>query len=509
MSLLSRVGYRLGTAAFIVASVVSCASPVLPSLSGTGRAGSVINQVSGSIMEPVKDTGGKLVSPVAPTGGADGTPGDTPSVAPPGASRRPSTLPPALAPPPPGLEKIKHFVFIMQENHSFDSYFGTYPGADGPPAGVCLPNPHGGPCVAPYHNRNDVNRGGPHDWDNAVAAVNGGAMDGFLIQAYNGTGPKSADVCMPSVRTCKPGTDPRDVMGYHDYHEIPNYWNYAHLYVLQDHLFAPVLSYTLPNRLYSLAGQSGGLYSHARQTLPKRFDFRSIVDELSSRGIDWKFYVTSGKQPDTNDGHVVGVGSKLNQTADTFSFYNPLPAFPLIQDNPAERSRLVDTSQFYADARAGKLPAVSWVLPNDAVSEHPPSSVRLGMAYVTGLVNAVMESPDWNSTAIFISYDEWGGFYDHVAPPSVDQYGYGVRVPGLVISPYAREGFIDHQSYSTEAWLRIVEERFGLPPLTQRDGLVGDMLAGFDFTQRPRPPIVLTATTQGSPYPQAHQPIIH
>lgn len=404
---------------------------------------------------------------------------------------------------PAGLGKIKHFVFILQENRSFDSYFGTYPGADGLPSNVCLPDPVQHGCVAPYHDASVVNRGGPHDWDNAVGDVHGGAMDGFVAQSYQANGKNSPLPCLGGKGKCPTGQDPRDVMGWHDYREIPNYWNYARLYVLQDHLFAPVLSYTLPNRLYALAGQSGGQVRYANRS--SRFTFRSIVDELTARGVDWKYYVTSGKQPDTTDGHIVGVGSNDDQNANTFSLFNPLPGFPRVENDPAQRARLVDTRQFYADARAGHLPSVSWIIPSDQVSEHPPSNIRTGMAYVTGLVNAVMASPDWESTAIFISYDEWGGFYDHVAPPRVDAYGYGVRVPGLVISPYARQGYVDHQVYSTEAWLRIVEERYGLSALTQRDARVGDMLAAFDFSQKPRPPVFLAATAQGSPYPHPPQ----
>ena len=129
------------------------------------------------------------------------------------------------------------------------------------------------------------------------------------------------------------------------------------------------------------------------------------------------------------------------------------------------------------------------------------------MAYVTGLVNAVMEGPDWDSTAIFISYDEWGGFYDHVVPPAVDQYGLGIRVPGLVISPYARQGYIDHRAHSPAAWLRIVEERFAVPELTGRDASSDDMLQDFDFNQAPRPPVILAATTKGSLYPHPLQVI--
>ncbi|HEY5528862.1 MAG TPA: alkaline phosphatase family protein [Thermoleophilia bacterium] len=401
---------------------------------------------------------------------------------------------------PVGLEKIKHFVFIMQENRSFDSYFGTYPGANGIPAGVSVPSPKG--PVAPFHDPDDINRGGPHGWDNASADVNSGAMNGFVVQSlksYNGQKPPKGTV----------DYGPTDVMGYHDYREIPNYWNYARLYTLQDNMFESVASYSLPAHLYMVAAQSGGYVGSKGQAKPASYAFPEITELLGSGRIDWKYYVTSGTQPDTDDGHVVGTLPQQLQDPHKYTLWNPLPAFPQVANNPAQNNRLVDTSQFYQDAAAGTLPQVSWVIPSGAVSEHPPAGVEEGMAYVTGLVNAVMQSPDWDSTAIFVSWDDWGGFYDHVVPPSVDQAGLGIRVPGLVISPYARENYIDHTQLSFESWLKIVEERFGVVPMTARDQGATDMLEAFDFTQAPRLPVLLSATTQGSPYPQALQTIAH
>jgi phospholipase C len=296
-------------------------------------------------------------------------------------------------------------------------------------------------------------------------------------------------------------------MGWHDFHEIPNYWNYAHLYVLQDRMFESVASYSLPAHLYMLAAQSGGYYSARRQPHPSTYNFPEITELLASGKIDWKYYVTSGKLPDTEDAHVVGSIEQQEQNPDKYTLWNPLPAFPKVQDDPTQRARLQDTSQFYKDARDGKLPQVSWVIPSGAVSEHPPAGVREGMVYVTGLVNSVMRGPQWDTTAIFISCDDWGGFYDHVPPPKIDYYGLGIRVPGLVISPYAKQGYIDHEVYSFESWLRIVEERFGIYPMTARDTDALDMMAAFDFTQQPREPVILSATRQGSPYPHALQVI--
>ncbi|MBI3849504.1 MAG: alkaline phosphatase family protein [Verrucomicrobia bacterium] len=424
--------------------------------------------------------------------------------------------------PPPGLEKIEHFVFIVQENRSFDHYFGTYPGADGIPKGASVPDPQHGPPLHSYHDTNEINRGGPHDWDNAWADINGGKMDGFLQEAYKGKVVNTHDPKhdLPSDLDPAVGNNPRDVMGYHDYHEIPNYWNYARLFVLQDHFFESVASYSLPAHLYILAAQSGGFVTprfslkstfsgRFRGGTPKEFTFPQITESLTSGKIDWKYYVTSGKLPDTEDAHVVGSQSDQEQSPHRFSHWNPLPRFPKVMKDPHQRNRLVDSSQFYVDAKNGKLPQVCWVIPSSSTSEHAPNSVRAGMAYVTGLVNAVMQSPNWSSTAIFICWDDWGGFYDHVPPPKVDKYGLGIRVPGLVISPYAKQGYIDHTVHAFESWLRLVEERFGLKPMMARDENADDMIDCFDFTQQPRPPVLLSATRQGSSYPQPLQKIEH
>ncbi len=387
------------------------------------------------------------------------------------------------APPlsvPPGLEKIEHFVFIMQENRSFDHYFGTYPGAQGTPPGICVPDPNGGACVAPYHDPNNSNQGGGHTWKSAMNSINGGAMDGYLSEAI--------------------GVSPGDVMGWHDYREIPNYWNYAKLYVLQDRLFASVASYSLPTHLYMLAATSGG-YTGENQRIPSAFNFPEICELLSSGKVDWRYYVVHGLAPGKED------GVEVDQDEQTFSYWNPLPAFPAIMGDPDRLKRLTNANQFYIDAQRGTLPQVSWVIPSEAESEHPTAGVKEGMSYVTGLVNAVMRGPNWNSTAIFISWDDWGGFYDHVTPPQVDEFGLGIRVPGLVISPYARQNYVDHKTYSFESWLKLVEERFGISSMTARDNSADDMTDAFDFTQEPRPPVILDPN--GSAYPPSAQPLRH
>jgi phospholipase C len=391
---------------------------------------------------------------------------------------RTQTAPPPAAPP--GLEKIQHFVFIMQENRSFDHYFGTYPGAEGLPDGVCIPNPAGGPCVAPSHDAQLVNQGGVHLWGDALRCIHGGLMDGFI----SGANPK-----------------PGDVMGWHDYREVANYWNYAQLYVLQDRLFESITSYSLPAHLYMLAAQSGGYKGASGEPFPKPLSYPEITLLLGSGKVDWRYYVNRGTSPAAADGNV----EDADET--TLTNWNPLPGFPAVKNDPTQFTRLTNATQFYTDAQNGTLPQVSWIIPNSDLSEHPPASIATGSSYVTSLVNAVMNSPVWSSTAIFIAWDDWGGFYDHVDPPKVDQYGLGIRVPGLVISPYARQGYVDHKTYSFESWLKIVEERFGIIPMTGRDNTANDMADAFDFTQQPRAPVTLNPA--GSPYPPTAQSLVH
>ncbi|HEY9246282.1 MAG TPA: alkaline phosphatase family protein, partial [Candidatus Methanoperedens sp.] len=184
---------------------------------------------------------------------------------------------------------------------------------------------------------------------------------------------------------------------------------------------------------------------------------------------------------------------------------SPLPWFRTVHEDK-ELGNIQPLSKFYETANSGKLPAVSWIVPSVKNSEHPPALVSDGQAYVTGIINAVMRSPDWNSTAIFLTWDDWGGFYDHVKPPEVDVNGYGIRVPALVISPYAKKGYIDHQTLSFDAYLKFIEDVFlggqrldpktdgrpdRRPTVRENVSILGDLARDFDFSQPPRPPLIL------------------
>jgi phospholipase C len=413
-------------------------------------------------------------------------------------------------------------VIVMQENRSFDSYFGTYPGADGIPRHVCVHDPEGGGCLHPYHDRRAVNYGGPHDHVDAVKDVDGGVMDGFVQQAEVGR----RMYCRRHIDSPACSFSPKnpDVMGYHDWHEIPNYWAYARNFVLQDHMFQADASWSLPGHLFLVSGWSAkcsqrgnpmscvnavqapgsppGDPQNTTGAVPD-YAWTDLTYLLHRDHVSWRYYVFKGTQPDCDDSAMFC--KALPQDAKTPGIWNPLPWFDTVrQDRQGENVAGFD--QFLVAAKTGTLPSVSWLAPAQAVSDHPPASIRRGQAYVTGVINAVMRSKDWSSTAIFLAWDDWGGFYDHVRPPVVDENGYGLRVPGLVISPYARRGYIDHQVLSFDAYLKFIEDDFlhgarlnprtdgrpdRRPTVRESVSILGNLARDFDFTQKPRAPLIL------------------
>jgi phospholipase C len=428
--------------------------------------------------------------------------------------------------------RIKHIVIIMQENRSFDHYFGTYPGANGIPMlngvpTVCAPDPLTGQCILPYHDPSDVNAGGPHAASSAKLDIDGGMMDGFVAALR----PALKACTNQKTPGCATGAAP-DVMGWHDAREIPNYWAYAQNFVLQDAMFEPNASWSLPAHLFMVSAWSAScskpgnpfscvnaINGPAHITNPFNlgkvdYAWTDLTYLLHRDNVSWAYYLSEGSQPDCEDDAMFCTAKPLS--AGSVSIWNPLVAFDTVrQDN--QLANIQDVDQFLAAAQAGTLPAVSWIVPENNASEHPPSSIKVGQAYVTGLVNAVMQGPDWDSTAIFLSWDDWGGFYDHVLPPHVDVNGYGLRVPGLVISAFARKGFIDHQTLSFDAYLKFIEDIFlggqRLDPATDgrpdprptiRENVpqLGDLIRDFDFSQPPRPTLVLSTYPPPGPASQ-------
>ena len=428
-----------------------------------------------------------------------------------------------------GIHKIKHVIIVMQENRSFDSYFGTFPGADGIPMelgvpAVCVPNTSGS-CTRPYHDIADRNGGGPHGEVNAVADVNGGKMNGFIFQRA-----LARKACHVLADPACVSTRSPDVMGYHTAAEIPNYWAYARDFVLDDHMFEPVKSWSLPDHLYLVSEWSAKCASRSPVSCVSNiigpynvtgFD-RAVAQELADgktsidfawtditwllylHHVSWAYYVQAGVQPDcANDS--AETCAAVKQNVQTLGIWNPLPMFGDVQSDHQE-GNIQSLSAYFQAARAGTLPAVSWVTPSGPDSEHPPASVHRGQAYVTAVVNAAMKSPDWKSTAIFLAWDDWGGFYDHVVPPAVDQEGYGLRVPALTISPYARTGYLDHQVLSSDAYLKFIEDDFlggarlnpgtdgrpdPRPDVREDEPILGNLMQDFNFSQPPRPPVLM------------------
>ena len=415
------------------------------------------------------------------------------------------------------IHLIKHVVVIMQENRSFDTYFGTYPGAmgfrmvNGVPQ-VCVPDPANGGCVKAFHNTADSNQGGPHQVANAAADINGGKMDGFVGQeerARQGCGASFDPEC---------GGGALDAMGYMDQREIPNYWTWANEFVLADHMFEPNASWSLPAHLFMVSGWSArctnpadpmscvsdikqpGLPTTAN---PQPYAWTDLTYLLYKNKVSWGYYLQSGTAPDCLDSGMLCTPGQ--QRANVPSIWNPLPGFGDVKAD-GQLANVQPMDDFFAAAKDGTLPAVSWVTPDGKVSEHPPNLVSAGQSYVTSLIDAVMSGPDWSSTAIFLAWDDWGGFYDNVVPPTVDGNGYGLRVPALVISPYARAGYIDHQTLSFDAYLKFIEDDFlggrrldpatdgrpdSRPDVRENAPQLGDLKADFNFNQPPRPAVLL------------------
>jgi phospholipase C len=429
--------------------------------------------------------------------------------------------------PSTAADRIKHVIILMQENRSFDHYFGTFPGADGIPMrghtpAVCVPDPVTRRCTRPFHDHHDLNLGGPHNALGFRRDLNGGRLNGFIAAERRFLASCRHD----PLRACAYADRPADVMGYHDGSDIPNYWTYARTFVLQDHMFASSASWSLPNHLYLVSEWSArcrrawaarscrtdsvnppGSWSagmqHPRSRGAPHYAWTDLTYLLHMHHVSWAYYVAPGYQPDCPNGEQRCV--QVAQSAATPGFWNPLPFFDTVRMD-RQLGNIRPLKSFYRAAAEGTLPAVTWIVPSEVVSEHPTQLVSTGEAFVTHIVNSVMRSPDWPSTALFLTWDDWGGFYDHVRPPRVDGAGYGFRVPGILISPFARRGYIDHQLLSFDAYTKFVEDVFlggarldpatdGRPdprPDVREDAPgLGDLRREFDFSAPPAPPLLL------------------
>ena len=424
---------------------------------------------------------------------------------------------------PSGFANIQHVIFIVQENRSFDHYFGTFPGVDGIPAKnghftVCVPDPATQECASPYHLPQLVNFGGPHGDEDTMTDVDGGAMDGFIDAV---TDPTWGCAGTRDPVECKGTLGPQgqpDVMGYHDAREIPNYWTWAATYGLQDRMFAPSDSWTLPSHLFLVSAWAatctdahdpmscrsdvdlvGTLDNQRQGRHPPTYAWTDITYLLHEHEVSWAFYAGDDlcEHPPC--------ARKGNTPAQ-----NPLPAFTTVHEGH-QLDHIQEHRDFLRAIDEGTLPTVTWITPGQGgISEHPQQGKEWpltdGQAYVTKMVNAVMRSDYWDTTAVFITWDDWGGFYDHVEPPVIDENGYGLRVPGIVISPWVKPGLIDHQTLSFDTYLKFIEDLFldgdrlnprtdgrpdSRPTVRENVAILGDLRKEFDFDQEPLDPMPL------------------
>jgi len=369
---------------------------------------------------------------------------------------------------------IKHFVTVLQENHTYDNYFGTYGKGDGLPADACVPiDPHTNPadCIRPFHlGDNDViPRDLDHSADTYGTQWDGGRMDGFVQALY------------------ARNQDGRLAMGYYDRRDLPYYWNLADSYVLFDRFFSSAGAGSFLNHVYWAAGRPGTGFDR----IPQKGlgNLLTIFDRLERAGVSWKFYVQN-YEPHLNYRTVERFpGNRASQV-----IWVPLLNIPRFLDNPRLARHIVDLKQYYRDLDNGTLPAVSYIAPSGP-SEHPPSSIASGQAFVRTLINGLIRSSAWKDSAFLLAYDDWGGWFDHVRPPQVDRFGYGFRVPALLVSPYARRGVVDSTVLDFASILNFIEQNWRLAPLAERDRRAKSFVTAFDFSQAARAPEFTAART--------------
>ena len=378
---------------------------------------------------------------------------------------------------------IKRVLYLNLENRSFDHMFGKFPGANGATTGI-----RWGQEVelvrAPEWLPGDL----PHDLTAWLDSFNGGAMDGFAQGTYG----------------------PYYAYSVFEEEDIPTWYHWARNYVLGDNFFASAAGPSYNNHLFWIAGQAGGAIDNPENILTRRtpdpnggpplvfkswgcdaygenvfvlvkdevgnitkhdtcFRFKTVGEQLSEKDIDWVSYSANPYQA----GYIWQAYSAIEQV-----FHN--------KEMWDEHIWPVD--DLFRDIEAGALPSVTWITPRFQLSDHPPFSTKHAMNWVTDIVNKVMTSEMWEHTAIFITWDEWGGLYDHVTPPKLDAWDVGFRVPLVLISPYAKKGYVDDGLGDFVSPLRFIADNWGLDYLTERYEKVHNFEHAFDFKKKPRPP---------------------
>jgi phospholipase C len=385
---------------------------------------------------------------------------------------------------------IKHFITLMQENHSFDNYFGTYPGVDGLPANTCIPwdtdDPAEG-CAEPFPigTRQIVDLG--HNSVIFERQYNNGAMNGFLESYAN-----QLDVVDLPV-------------GYYDDNDLPYYWNVADNFVLMDRFFTSAKAGSVPNHFFWATGQT--IDPDDRLLQDEGVDCAgcppvpTIFDRLEEAGVDWKFYVEN-YDPD------ITFRNKVTGDRGAQIVWVPILNYNRFLDDPVLNDRIVPFDEYFTDLENGTLPAVSYMVPSGA-SEHPPGSIQAGERFVRTIITSLQRSEYWDSSAFTWTYDDWGGWYDHVAPPKVDEWGYGFRAPALLVSPYAKQGYVDSTEMDFTSILRFIELNWDLEPLAERDRVANTFIDAFDFDQPPREPVFFGKERDPVPPDEPKQAVVY
>jgi phospholipase C len=425
-----------------------------------------------------------------------------------------------------GLQKLNHIVVIYQENWSFDSLYGKFPGANGfDQAAATTPqvDKEGKPYSAlPQPLNTSFSPAVPDPRFPADLAV-----APFDAQKYVGANQNTGDLVHRYYQEQYQIDDGKMdkfvawsdaaglVMSYYDATNLPE-GKLAQQFTMMDNFFHAAFGGSFLNHQFLICAcaptwpdapanikaelDANGMMTKDGQVTPDGFAINTsftinsphpasvtdktllvpmqtaptIGDRLNDRGISWTWYSGGWSQA------LLGHGDPLFQY-----HHQPFAYYANYADGtPAKAEHLRDELDFYNDVAAGKLPAVSFVKPLGPDNEHPGyANLTNGQAHVADLVSAIQNSQFWNDTAIIITYDEHGGRWDHVAPPKIDRWGPGLRVPTIVISPFAKKGFVDHTEYDTTAILKLIEDRWGLAPLGDRDAKSGNLSTAFDFSQ--------------------------
>jgi phospholipase C len=392
--------------------------------------------------------------------------------------------------------KITHVVYLVKENRTFDTMFGRFPGADGATSGLTCDGK-----TVPLTRAADDTPGPDHSFQGGLKAINGGRMNCFS-ELFGGA----------------------QLQAYVQYRpdQLPSYFAYAHHFVLADRFFSSTYGPTGIEHLFTVAATTDRFTDHERATPAGQFGTNDVPREYCTDPTErmWSFRKLDARQTadafQLEDQAVVGtlkarywyerractnvqtLPDELSQAGVSWKYYlgdndyiNTLALVKHVVFGPLYRQVVTDDA-FFTDLAKGDLPAVSWLIPDVAVSEHPAAaSMCAGQNWTVKVMNALMQSPDWKHTAVVITWDDFGGFYDHVPPPHVDLWGFGPRVPMLLISPWAKPGFIAHDTLEFSSVLKMIETIWDVPPLTARDRSAGDMLDLFDFSQRPNRPLIL------------------